>query len=181
MVVMYYFIFETIFKTSNKKTQKHPNYIYFKWLFFIDMRNNSPEEEDGDTCKIPVKFLVTGALLTDLMEGVLSRPLTSGEHFTKRGSSSSFRSDGCIPSLTGFRLSKLLLSTTFCCFLPRLRIFAFCPVFRFNFSMSSSLRILRVCRSSISSFSSVCTVASFNPLDRRYWRKSMLSSEMLGS
>lgn len=58
-------------------------------VVLIDMRSNSPEEEDGDTCKIPVKFLVTGALLTVLMEGVVSRPLTPEEHFTKRGSSSS--------------------------------------------------------------------------------------------
>lgn len=148
-------------------------------VVLIDMRSNSPEEEDGDTCKIPVKFLVTGALLTVLMEGVVSRPFTPEEHFTKRGSSSSPWIDGCPLPLTGC-FSKRLLFAPFCWFLPRLRIFAFCPVLRFNFSMSSSLSILRVCRSSISSSSSVCTVDSFNPLDRRYWRKSLLSSEMFG-
>lgn len=174
---MNYFIFGKILKTSNENNSQTTS---ISNVCFIDMRSNSPEEEDGDTCKIPVKFLVTAARLTVLMEGVVSRPFTSGEHLTKRGFSSSFRSDGSPLPLVGFRMSKRLLSTPFCCFLPRLRIFAFCPVLRFNFSMSSSLSILRVCRSSISSSSRVWTVVSFNPLERRYWRKSLLSSEMFG-
>lgn len=47
------------------------------------MCSNLLEEEDGDICKILVKFLVIVVCLIVLMEGVVLRLFIFGEYFIK--------------------------------------------------------------------------------------------------
>lgn len=144
------------------------------------MCSNLLEEEDGDICKILVKFLVIVVCLIVLMEGVVLRLFIFGEYFIKWGFLLFFWSDVSFLFFVGFWLLKCLFFVIFCCFFLRFCIFVFCFVLRFNFLMLFLLSIFRVCRFLIFLFSRVWMVVLFNLLERRYWWKLLLLFEMFG-
>lgn len=144
------------------------------------MCSNLLEEEDGDICKILVKFLVIVVCLIVLMEGVVLRLFIFGEYFIKWGFLLFCWSDGSFLFFVGFWLLKCLFFMLFCCFFLRFCIFVFCFVLRFNFLMLFLLSIFKVCRFLIFLFSRVWMVVLFNLLERRYWWKLLLLFEMFG-